>query len=49
MAVASGLQILQEWIIKKYFSYFLTETYVVGAQKNCYNDHPKHIYKLMSK
>ena len=32
-----------------YFSYFSTKTYVVGTQKNCLNEHPKHMLKLMGK
>ena len=28
----------QECVPKKYFSYFSTKTYIVGAQKNCLNE-----------
>ena len=28
---------------------FSIKTYVVGTQKNCLNEHPKHMYKLMDK
>ena len=37
---------------KNDFSYFSTQTYVVGTQKNCLNEtfeHPKHLLKLMGK
>ena len=32
-----------------YFSYFSTKTYVVCAQKNRLNEHPKHMIKQIDK
>ena len=38
-----------ERVTENYFSYFSTKTYVVGTQKNCSFEHPKHIFKRMDK
>ena len=44
---------LNERVIKEYFSYLSTKTYVLGSQKNCLSDgsfeHPKQMFKLMDK
>ena len=38
-----------ECVLEIYFLYFSSKTYVVGAQKNRLNEHPKHMFKLMGK
>ena len=44
---------LKECVIKKYFTYLSTKTYIVGTQKNrlsnCSFEHPKQMFKLMDK